>query len=235
MQNVSRTAWESFIRCKKCFYLERKLKVRPIGMPGYPINSRVDTLLKAEFDIYRKKQEPHPIFRKNKLNFVPYKMEEQKLKDFRNNFKGVRAKSIKTNFIIYGSIDDIWLNKDTEEGVILDYKATSTKENINYVTSSKVYHKSYLRQLDFYAYLLKLNNFKVFKTGYWILCNARDIDQKTFGDKLNFKIDLISYDVKTDYIEDTLVELEKCYNSNKIPASSPFCDVCRGQKETSKL
>ena len=235
MQNVSRTAWESFIRCKKCFYLERKLKVRPIGMPGYPINSRVDTLLKAEFDIYRKKQEPHPIIRKNKLNFVPYKMEEQKLKDFRNNFKGVRAKSIKTNFIIYGSIDDIWLNKDTEEVVILDYKATSTKENINYVTSSKVYHKSYLRQLDFYAYLLKLNNFKVFKTGYWILCNARDIDQKTFGDKLNFKIDLISYDVKTDYIEDTLVELEKCYNSNKTPVSSHLCDTCRWQKETSKL
>jgi len=235
MQNVSRTAWESFIRCKRCFYVERKLKIRPIGIPGYPINSRVDILLKAEFDIYREKQEPHPIFIKNKLNFVPYKMEEQKLKDFRNNFKGVRAKSIKTNFTIYGSIDDIWLNKDTEEVVILDYKATSTKENINYVTSSKGYHKSYLRQLDFYAYLLKLNNFKVFKTGYWILCNARDIDQKTFGNKLNFKIDLISYDVKTDYIEDSLIELEKCYNSKKIPASSPLCDVCRWQKETSKL
>ena len=235
MKNVSRTAWESFIRCKRCFYLERKLKIRPIGMPGYPINSRVDALLKAEFDIYRKKQEPHPIFKKNKLNFVPYKMDEQKLKDFRNNFKGVRAKSTKTSFTIYGSIDDIWLNKDTEEVVILDYKATSTKENINYVTSSKSYHKSYLRQLDFYAYLLKLNNFKVFKTGYWILCNARNENQKTFGDKLNFKIDLISYDVKTDYIEDTLVELEKCYNSDKMPVLNPLCDTCRWQKETSKL
>ena len=50
---------------------------------------------------------------------------------FRNNFKGVRAKSTKTNFVIYGSIDDIWLNKDTNEAVILDYKATSTKEEIN--------------------------------------------------------------------------------------------------------
>ena len=67
-------------------------------MPGYPINSRVDALLKNEFDIYRKKQEPHPIFVKYKLNFVPYKIDEQKLKDFRNNFKGVRAKSTKTNF-----------------------------------------------------------------------------------------------------------------------------------------
>ena len=235
MQSVSRTAWESFIRCKRCFYLERKLKIRPIGMAGYPINSRVDALLKNEFDIYRKKQEPHPIFSKYKLNFVPYKMDEQKLKDFRNNFKGVRAKSTKTNFVIYGSIDDIWLNKDTNEAVILDYKATSTKEEINYVTSSKSYHKSYLRQLDFYAYLLKLNKFKVFKTGYWILCNARNENQKTFGDKLNFNIDLLSYDVNTDYIEESLVELEKCYNSDKITTSNPYCDTCRWQKETSKF
>ena len=235
MKDISRTAWESFIRCKKCFYLERKLKIKSIRTPGYPINSRVDTLLKTEFDIYRDKQEPHPIFTKYKLNFVPYKMDEQKLKDFRNNFKGVRAKSIKTNFTIYGSIDDIWLNKDTDEVVILDYKATSTKEKINYVTSLKSYHKSYLRQLDFYAYLLKLNKFKVFKTGYWILCNAREESQKTFDNNLNFKIDLLSYDVNTDYIEGTLVELEKCYNSEKIPSPSPNCDTCRWQRETSKL
>ena len=117
----------------------------------------------------------------------------------------------------------------------MDYKATSTKEEINYVTSTKNYHKSNLRQLDFYAYLLKLNKFKVFKTGYWILCNALDKDQKTFGGKLNFKIDLLSYDIKTDYIEETLVELEKCYNSEKIPVPSPICDTCRWQKETSKL
>ena len=235
MQNVSRTGWESFIRCKRCFYLERKLKIKPIGMPGYPINSRVDALLKTEFDIYRNKQEPHPIFRKYNLNFVPYKIDEKKLKDFRNNFKGVRAKSTKTNFTIYGSIDDIWLNRDMDEVVILDYKATSTKEKINYVTSLKSYHKSYLRQLDFYAHLLKLNKFKVFKTGYWILCNAREESQKTFSNKLDFKIDLLSYDVNTDYIEDTLVELEKCYNSEKIPSPSQNCDTCRWQRETSKL
>jgi len=92
-----------------------------------------------------------------------------------------------------------------------------------------------LRQLDFYAYLLKLNKFKVFKTGYWILCNAREESQKTFDNNLNFKIDLLSYDISTDYIEGTLVELEKCYNSAKIPSPSSNCDTCRWQRETSKL
>ena len=97
------------------------------------------------------------------------------------------------------------------------------------------YHKAYLRQLDFYAYLLKLNKFKVFKTGYWLICNARYKDQKTFNGILNFKTDLLSYDLKTDYIENTLVELEKCYNSDKIPLSNAACDTCRWQSETSKL
>ena len=53
--------------------------------------------------------------------------------------------------------------------------------------------------------------------------------------KLDFKIDLLSYDLNTNYIEDTLVELEKCYNSEKIPPPNPYCDTCRWQKETSKL
>ena len=39
----------------------------------------------------------------------------------------------------------------------------------------------------------------------------------------------------TDYIENTLVELEKCYNSNKVPSISTNCDTCRWSKETSKF
>ena len=215
--------------------MERKLKIRPIGMPVYPINSRVDTLLKEEFDIYREKQEPHPVFREYNLNFIPFKMEKEKLNGFRNNRKGVRAKSTKTNFTIYGAIDDLWFNKDSDEIVVVDYKATSNKYGIDYVNSKMAYHKAYLRQLDFYAYLLKLNKFKVFKTGYWFVCNAQHKDQKTFSGNLNFKIDLLSYDVNTNYIEDTLVELEKCYNGNTIPLSSATCDTCRWQRETLKL
>ena len=235
MMDLSRTAWDSFIRCKRCFYIQRKLKIRPIGMPGYPINSRVDALLKEEFDIYRAKQEPHPIFKKYNLNFVPFEMDREKLNDFRNNRKGVRAKSVKTNYTIFGAIDDLWHNKDNDEVVVVDYKATSNKYGVDYVNSKMGYHKAYLRQLDFYAYLLKLNKFKVFKTGYWFICNAQYKDQKTFSGNLNFTIDLLSYDIKTDYIEDTLVELEKCYNSNKIPQSNAVCDTCRWQRETLKL
>lgn len=233
MKEVSRTAWDNFIKCKRCFYLERKLGIAGIRTPGHPINSRVDKMLKNEFNFYREKQEPHPIFKKYNLNFVP--LNDPKLEDYRKNRIGVRAKSIKTNYIIFGALDDLWLNKDNNEVVVLDYKATSNMKEINYVTSKMSYHRGYLRQLDFYAYLLKLNKYKVFKKGYWLVCNAARSEQKIFEGKLDFGIDILSYDLKTDYIEDILVELEKCYNSEKIPPLNPYCDACRWQKETSNL
>ena len=163
---LSRSRWENFIRCPFCFYIKEKHNIDPPSTPRFNINMRVDSLLKEEFDQYRKSQKPHPIFKKYNLNFVPYKMDEQKLKDFRNNFKGVRAKSIKTNYTIFGSLDDLWFNKDSEEVVVIDYKATSNKDELNYVTSNRSYHKGYMRQLEFYAYLLKLNKYKVYKKGY---------------------------------------------------------------------
>ena len=68
MKALSRSAWDSFIKCKRCFYIERKLKIRSISTPSFPINSKVDSLLKNEFDFYRNKQIPHPVFKKYKLN-----------------------------------------------------------------------------------------------------------------------------------------------------------------------
>ena len=155
----------------------------------------------------------------------------QKLKDYRNNRRGVEAKSKKTEFTLFGALDDLWLNKDTDEIVVLDYKATSNKNDPDYVNSSQEYHKSYKRQLDFYAYLLKLNNYKIFKTGYWLICNATDENQKTFEGKLSFKITLLSYDLKTDYIEDILVELERCLKLEKPPSSGKYCSNCIWQNQ----
>jgi len=223
---LSRSRWENFIRCPFCFYIKEKHNVDPPSTPGHPINSRVDSLLKKEFDECRINQKPHPIFKKYNLNFVPYNLDPQKLKDYRNNRKGVEAKSKKTEFTLCGALDDLWLNKDTNEIVVLDYKATSNKNDPDYVNSSKEYHKSYRRQLDFYSYLLKLNNYKIFKTGYWLICNAGNTEQEIFEGNLDFKITVLSYDLKTDYIEDTLVKLKECLELKNPPPSGKFCSNC---------
>ena len=94
---------------------------------------------------------------------------------------------------------------------------------------------SYRRQLDFYAYLLKLNDFKVHDTGYWLICNATDGEQKTFNKTVNFKTTLLSYKLNTDYIEDSLVDLKACLDSDKYPSSGQDCDNCRWYNEKKKL
>ena len=233
---LSRSRWDNFIKCPKCFYLKEKHNINPPSQPGHPINSRVDSLLKEEFDILRRKGKPHPIFKEYNLNFIPYnKLDPDVLAEYRNNFKGVQAKSKKTKYILFGSLDDLWFNLDTEEIVVLDYKATSNKNLEDYTISTKHYHKSYLRQLDFYAYLLKLNDYKVHKVGYWLICNAANENQKNFKNNINFKTSLLSYELKTDYIEQTLIELEKCLEKEKPPISGIDCDNCRWFGERKKI
>lgn len=232
---LSRSRWDNFIKCPRCFYLKEKHDIDPPGQPGHPINSRVDALLKEEFDLLRKEGKAHKIFKEYNLNFIPYdKLDPETLAKYRTNSKGVEAKSKKTKYILFGALDDLWFNQDTKEIVVLDYKATSNKNLEDYKTSTKYYHKSYLRQLDFYAYLLKLNDYPVHKTGYWLICNAADENQKVFNNNINFKTTLLPYEFKTDYIEDTLVELEKCLDNKEIPTSGDDCDNCRWFKEVKK-
>ena len=98
--DISRTAWDSFLKCKRCFYLERKLKIKAIGMPGHPINSRVDALLKVEFDIYREKQLPHPIFKKYNLKFKSFFIHY--------NVTHISKPNPSSRFIYLGTFDNYW-------------------------------------------------------------------------------------------------------------------------------
>ena len=49
------------MKCERCFHLQYKHK---ISLPSFPftLNLAVDHLCKNEFDSYRAKGEPHPIF-----------------------------------------------------------------------------------------------------------------------------------------------------------------------------
>ena len=142
---ISRSKWDNFIKCPLCFYLKEKHNIDPPSTPRFTINMRVDNLLKEEFDELRVKGEPHPIFKEYNLNFVPYNgLSPETLKKYRYNRAGVRAISKKTDIEIFGALDDLWLNKDTDEIVVLDYKATSNKKLVDFTSSDKHYHKSYM-------------------------------------------------------------------------------------------
>ena len=126
---LSRSKLDSFLKCKRCFYLDRRLGVgQPPGFP-FNLNTAVDTLLKKEFDHYRELGQPHPLMEENRIPAVPFKHE--KMDEWRDSLRrGIQYFHSNTNLLITGGIDDVWIE---EKGnlLIVDYKSTSKKGKVN--------------------------------------------------------------------------------------------------------
>lgn len=226
---LSRSKIDLFLNCPRCFYLDRRLGVgQP---PGYPfaLNSAVDKLLKKEFDIFRKKGEPHPLITEYGIDASPVRHEE--LDNWRENFKGVQYLHEPTNLLITGAIDDLWINSQ-EEYIVVDYKATSKDEDITEL--NKDWQDGYKRQMEVYQWLLRKNGLKVSDTGYFVYCNGvTDCDK--FDNKLEFKISLIPYKGDDSWVEKAITDAHACLNIAKIPDCSPDCDYCSYVSEIEKL
>lgn len=222
---ISRSKVDFFLNCKRCFYLDRRLNVkRPPGFP-FNLNSAVDNLLKKEFDYYRKIKESHPYIKKLGLNAIPFQHKE--IENWRNNFKGVIYPHDKLKLHLFGAVDDIWINLDTDELIVVDYKSTSKNSEINIDADWQI---GYKRQMEFYQYLLRRNGFKVSDTGYFVYCNGIK-EKDRFNEKLEFDIYLLNYTGSDSWVENTLIKLYKTLNQNKIPDYSEDCEFCKYQKE----
>ena len=217
---LSRTKIELFITCPRCFYLDRRLGVSPLRGPSFNINEAIDILFKKEFDIYRKKQEVHPLVASEGLSLVPYQHTD--LDIWRNPFEGVRHHHEESNFIVFGGIDDIW-SDDTETLSVVDYKATSKDGEISLDAE---WQNSYKRQLEVYQWLFRNNGFSVSSIGYFVYTNG-DRTKESFKDTLNFKTKLISYDGNTDWIDSTLIKAKETLSSDSIPNAGRYCDLCK--------
>ena len=217
---LSRTKVDNYINCKRCFYIDRRLGVgQPPGFP-FNINSAVDELLKKEFDQYREKKEPHPYIESLGINAIPYQHED--LDKWRHNFTGVQYLHENTNLILHGAIDDVWIDQDSEELIVVDYKATSKDGE---VTIDADWQAGYRRQIDFYQYLLRMNGFKVSDDGYFVYCNG-DRTKESFGEQMEFKVSLLKYTGSTDWIEPVIQEIKDLLDGDKIPKENGDCDYC---------
>lgn len=218
---ISRTKIDLFITCPRCFYLDIRLGIkRPPGFP-FSLNSAVDTLLKAEFDQYRKVQLPHPYITKSGLNAVPYS--HPQLDIWRNNFKGVSFVHEGTGFEVFGAVDDLWIDLSTQEIIVVDYKATS---KLNGVSLDADWQIGYKRQMEFYQWLLKKNGLNVANQGWFVYCNGIK-DKSAFNEQLDFTVSMLPYVGNDSWVEPTLVEVKKCLDSELIPLAANDCDYCQ--------
>lgn len=185
---LSRSQIDLFMNCRRCFYLDRRLGVaRP---PGYPftLNSAVDELLKREFDMHRVNGTKHPLQAKYDIDAIP--LAHEKIDEWRDALRrGVVYHHAATNLRITGGIDDVWVKTDGEL-IVVDYKATSKKEEVNLDAEWQI---GYKRQMEVYQWLFRRNGFKVSNIGYFVYCNGNS-DAEAFDGKLEFEISVIPYE-----------------------------------------
>jgi CRISPR/Cas system-associated exonuclease Cas4 (RecB family) len=219
---LSRSKIDNFLRCPKCFYIDRRLGVGQPGGPAFTLNVATDTLLKKEFDVFRKKGKPHPIMKKFKIDAIPF--QHEMMDEWRENFKGVQYLHEPTNLLITGAVDDIWV---TPKGqlLVVDYKSTSTTKEIN-INDGTPWKNAYKRQMEIYQWLLEKNGFDVSDTGYWVYVNA-DTDQDAFDGKLIFDEQVICHKGDRSWVEQAIMDAHKCLNRKAAPKHSEDCKWCQ--------
>ncbi len=229
---VSRTKIELFKQCQRCFWLDAVKGIKRPDSPPFNINKAIDELFKKEFDKYRSEKTPHPIMVEYSVDAVPFAHEE--MDTWRHNFTGVQHEYKAANLVVFGAVDDVWINP-SDELIVVDYKATAKDREVSINSDWQI---AYKRQIEVYQWLLRQNGFKVNSTGYFVYTNGR-FDLDGFNDHLEFTTKLIPYTGSDDWVEPTLQQMKVCLDSSVMPevgtaamgGECNFCSYARARTE----
>lgn len=214
MIKLSRSKLELFLECPRCFWLGVNKKIKRPDFPPYTINLAIDALLKQEFDIHRNNGTAHYLIKKYKIDAIPYKCPE--IDTWRNNFEGIQFMHKPTDFLVFGAVDDVWINPQ-KELMVVDYKATGAKEYQIY--------DSYRRQLEIYQWLLLQNGYKVSKTGYFVFAKVNK--ENKFADaKLSFDLFVEPQEGDSSWVEGAIIKVKKTLEG-EIPEYKQDCSYCQ--------
>ena len=214
MIKLSRSKIELLFDCPRCFWLYAGRGIaRPFGAP-YTINNAIDFLLKKEFDEHRASKTPHPLIQREGIDAIPYSHPD--IDKWRHNFTGIQFHHVPTDFLVFGAVDDVWVDSSGNL-MVVDYKASGAKEGELY--------DSYKRQMEIYQWLLRQNGFKVLDRGYFVYCRVNKDDGFEDG-QLSFDVKVQHYDGKVDWIESKLLEAKGVLDGN-MPEPSKECIYCK--------
>lgn len=221
---LSRSAIEQHIKCPRCFYMERKLKLKAFRMVPLTLAVAVDALLKNEFDAVRQSGQTHPLWEREGLKMRAF--QHEMMDTWRSNFKGIRVTHPATGIDVFGAVDDIWQNKETGELHIVDYKSTSKQDE---PTIEGGFGDSYKRQMEIYQWLLRQSGHKVNNEGYFLYVNGRKKDtfyDETGDGKMGFNTTLIRYTGDDSWVTSAVDAALSCYEGDEVPKRRWNCDSC---------
>lgn len=224
---VSRSKIDLYLRCPRCFWLDRRAGIAQPPMPAFSLNNAVDVLLKREFDAHRAAGTTHPYMTEYGVDAVPFKHE--RMDEWRDSLRrGITYLHEPTNFLVRGGVDDVWINPSGEL-IIVDYKATATSAEI---TLEGQYKEGYKRQMEVYQWLFRKNGFPVHPAGYFVFCNGA-LDADAFDGVLKFRVTLLPWSGEDAWIEPTLSAMKTCLDSDLPPVAAETCEHCAYRRAAS--
>ena len=225
---VSRSKIDLFHECQRCFYLDVRLGIARPSFPAFTLNNAVDELMKREFDLHRVKGNPHPLMKAYKIDAVP--LDDPRLEEWRDALRrGIQYRHKPTGLIFRGGVDDIWVNPKGEL-IVVDYKATSKKDEVNI---EGYWQKGYKRQVEIYQWLLRGIGEKVSSTAYFVYVNGNS-DAPVFDGKLEFDVKIIPHKGDDSWIEPVVMALAECLRNDEVPAPAEACEYCRYREVAGK-
>jgi len=224
---LSRSKIDLFLECPRCFYLDRCLGVaRPDTYP-LTLNIAVDHLLKKEFDAHRMDKRVHPFMEQFGIDAIPF--DHPQMNIWRENFVGIQYVHKPTNLLIFGAVDDIWVNPKGEL-IVVDYKATAKSTT---PTLDGDLGAQYKRQMEVYQWLLKQNGFPVCTRGYFVYLNGKK-DREGLDGRLEFDVHVIPCEGSPAWIEEVLIRAKETLMSQTLPPMGSACKYCPYRDEAGR-
>ena len=172
----------------------------------------MDKILKEHFDRFMKKGELPPELQKLNGEVKLFDNEEL-LKIWRSNFKGIQWTDKKGN-LIHGAIDNL-LQKGRKL-IVLDYKTRGfpLKEDT---------HEHYQGQMDIYNFLLRKNGYETEDYTYLLFYHPHQVEE---SGHVCFNTDLVKIKVNIKNAENIFKKAIKVLEGD-MPEASEECGFCK--------
>ena len=200
--------------CPRCFWLQIVKKIsRPSGaFPSLP--SGVDKMLKEHFDRFREKNELPPEIKESDCKDCKLFDNKEKLKVWRNNFKGLEYYDEENDVLLHGAVDNL-LSKEGKL-IVLDYKTRGFA-----LKEDTAHH--YQDQLDIYNFLLRKNGYETENYAYLLFYMPEKVLE---SGEFIFKTELVKMKVDVEHAEFLFKRAIKIIQG-EIPGPSEKCEYCK--------
>ncbi len=221
---LSSSAISGFKNCPKCFWLDKRVKIKPPRGIVASLMGGMDRVIKEYMDSHRKIGEMPPELFDIADGGVVLFPDQDKLKAWRNWRSGLTAEI--NGHQIIGAFDDLL---QTAEGLVIpfDYKTKGKPADEEYAK------KYYQTQLDLYGLMLKSAGYKVADFGvfsYWspaLVLNLKDFSLPQGSEGcVQFSVQTIVIDINPKAGEEIFMDAIKCIEGD-MPESSPTCEQCK--------